>query len=33
MRREEEIADLVEINRLIMQGLAPHGAPALSSVG
>ena len=28
MRREEEIADLVEINRMIMQGLAPAGAPA-----
>ena len=28
MRREEEISDLVEINRLIMQGLAPSGGPA-----
>ena len=28
MRREEEMADLIEINRMIMQGLAPAGAPA-----
>ena len=26
MRREEEVADLIDINRLIMQGLAPAGA-------
>ena len=28
MRREEEIEPLIEINRLIMQGLAPQGAAA-----
>jgi flagellar protein FlaF len=28
IRREEEISDLVEINRMIMQGLAPAGASA-----
>ena len=28
MRREEEIGDLVDVNRLIMQGLAPQGAPS-----
>ena len=32
MRREEEIVDLVEINRLIMQGLAPQG-PAHAAAG
>ena len=25
MRREEQIADLIDVNRLIMQGLAPPG--------
>ena len=30
MRREEEIADLVDINRLIMQGLAPQ-SPAVAA--
>ena len=28
MRREEEVVDLIEINRMIMQGLAPAQTPA-----
>lgn len=33
MRREEEIADLVDVNRLIMQGLAPQGPAHATAAG
>jgi flagellar protein FlaF len=31
MRREDDMEVLIEINRIIMQGLAPQSAPAASA--